>query len=120
MALRQSASAGRHRRKSNAASWTMPRHHEMSYAATDRTTPRHRKTPKGAARRTTPRHRKKGRGDIEAVYPGFGIGQDNSIRIATRRAALPGALALGLLAVGGAITGAFSTPLLDPGRADGS
>jgi hypothetical protein len=134
MALRQSGSAGRHRRKSHAAGWTMPREHTESYAATGRTTPRHRKTsqvadttgprhrktPQAAGSRSTPRHRKKGRGNIQAIYPSLHIGQDNSIRLATRRAALPGALAVGLLAVGGVITGAFSTPLPGIDRADGT
>jgi hypothetical protein len=135
MALRHAESAGRHRRKSHGAGWTMPRQHENSYAATGRTTPRHRKaqqaaagrttprhrkTPQAAAGRTTPRHRKQGRGNIEAIYPGFRIGQDNPIRIATRRSALPSALAVGLLAIGGAITGGFSTPLPDTDRAGGS
>jgi hypothetical protein len=120
MALRQSGSAGRHRRKSRAGGWTMPQHHKTPQAATGGTAPRHRKTPQAPAGRTAPRHRKKGRGNIQAIYPSFRIGQDNSIRIATRRAALPGALALGLLAVGGAIAGGFSMPLPDTDRADGS
>lgn len=135
MALRQAESAGRHRRKSHGAGWTMPRQDKKSYAATGRTTPRHRKTlqpaagrttprhrktPQSAAGRTTPRHRKQGPGNIQAIYPSFRIGQDNPIRIATKRAALPGALAVGLLAIGGAITGGFSTPLPDTDRAGGS
>jgi hypothetical protein len=134
MALRQSGSAGRHRRKSHAAGWTMPREHTEPPAAAGRTVPRHRKTaqaagttgprhrktPQASGSRPAPRHRKKGRGDIQSIYPSFHIGQDNSIWLATRRAALPGALAVGLLAVGGVITGAFSTPLPGTDRADGS
>jgi hypothetical protein len=134
-ALRQAGSTGRHRRKSHGAGWTIPRQYAESQAATGRTTPRHRKppqaaasrstprhrkTPQAAASRPTPRHRKKGPGNIQASYPSFRIGQDNSIRLATRRAALPGALAIGLLAIGGAITGAFTTPLPGIDRGDAS
>jgi hypothetical protein len=133
MALRQPSSTGRHRRNSLAAtSQITPVHHHTALATAGRTTPRHRKAPQAAGRttprhrkapqaagRTTPRHRKKGRGHTQATYPRFRIGQDNSIRIATRRVALPGAFALGLLAVGGAITGAFSTTLPGVDRAGG-
>lgn len=133
MALRQSGSAGRHRRNSHAAGWTMPLEHTESHGAAGRTAPRHRKSPhaastsgarhrktaQAAGTRPAPRHRKSGNGNIQAIYPSFRVGQDNSIRLATRRIALPGALAVGLLAVGGVITGAFSTPLPGPDRADG-
>jgi hypothetical protein len=118
MALRQSGSGGRHRRNSHAAAWTMPRDHTELHAAAGSTGPRHRKTSQASASRPAPRHRKKGGGNIQAIYPSFHIGQDNSIRFITRRAALPSALAVGLLAVGGVITGAFSTPLAGTERAD--
>lgn len=114
MALRQSGSTGRHRKKAHAPGWNMPRQRTTSH------TPRHRKDTPAATTRTPPRHRKKGRGNGQAVYPYFGIRQGNSIGTATRRVALPSALALGVLAVGGAITGAFSAPPLDANRTDSS
>jgi hypothetical protein len=120
MALGQARPAGRHRKKSNAAaSWTMSRQNKTSHAAARSTTPRHRKASPAPASRTTPRHRK-GRGNGQAIYPSLGISQGNSIRAATRRVALPGALAVGLFAIGGAITGAFSAPFPGAERADGS
>jgi hypothetical protein len=118
MALRQPATGGRHRKKSNAAAgWTMPREHTTSHAA-HRTTPRHRKASPPAASRSTPRHRKNGRGNGQTTHPSFVIGQGNSNPIAPRRAALPGALAVGVLALGGLITAGFSMPMPDANRAD--
>src|SRR5436190_466490 len=95
-----------------------PRHRKTAHA-TGSTGPRHRKTPQASPSKPTPRHRKEGPSSIQAIYPSFHIAQDNSTR-SVRRAALPGALAVGLLAVGGVITGAFSTPLPVTDRADGS
>jgi hypothetical protein len=133
MAPRQAGSSGRHRRKSHGSGWTVPRQYTESKAATGRTAPRHRKSPHGAATRSaprhrktaqapasrpTPRHRKKEPGNVQAIYPSFRIGQDNSIWLATRRAAIPGALAIGLFAIGGAITEAFTTPLPGADRVD--
>jgi hypothetical protein len=121
MTLRQAGPGGRHRKTSQAAAgWTVPRQHTTSHAAAGRTTPRHRKASPAAASRTTPRHRKKGRGTSQAVYPSFGNDQGNSIWTATRRAALPSAFALGVLAVGGAITAGFSMPSPDAIRAEGN
>jgi hypothetical protein len=116
MALRQTGTTGRHRKTSQAPGWTVPRQSRTSHAAASRPTARHRKTSPAAARRTTPRHRKQGNG--QAAFSRFVIGQGNSIWTATRRAALPSALALGVLTVGGVITGGFGIPSLEASRAD--
>ena len=113
--LRQTGTTGRHRKTSQAAGWAVPRQARTSHAARG-PAGRHRKTSPAAASKTAPRHRKTSSG--QAVFSRFVIGQGNSVWAATRRAALPSALALGLLTVGGAITGAFGIPSLDATRAD--
>jgi hypothetical protein len=131
-ALRQAKPSGRHRKSSHASSWTMPRQ-QYSHTAAGRTTPRHRKPPQSAPAKaeprhrkppqsapanSEPRHRKAGRGHNHGVNPSVRIGRDNPLRVATRRAAIPSALALGLLAVGGAISGSFSMPSIGANHAE--
>lgn len=133
MTLQRTGPTGRHRKTSNTmSSWTTAehrrpvsarsagRHRKVPHAATRDTTPRHRKTPQVATITTAPRHRKKDCGDHQLVYAEFSAGQRNSIRVAPRRIAVPSAIALGMLAVGGAITGAFTVPMPEADRANAS
>lgn len=133
MTLQRSGPTGRHHKTSNtAAGWTTAehrrpvtarsagRHRKAPHAATRKATARHRKSPQAATITTTPRHRKKGCGDHQFVYAEFSATQGNSIRVAPRRVAVPSAIAVGMLAVGGAITGAFNVPMPDADRANAS
>jgi hypothetical protein len=118
MALRRARPTGRHRKTSHSTPvWTISQRHKP---VTARTTARHRKPTQAPTPPTPPRHRKKGRGSGQVLYPKFSTAQGDSIRMATRRVAIPSVFAVGMLAVGGAITGGFSMPSHDADRASAS